>query len=269
MKLSWIESKLESLWRNTGIDSIMAMELTNQLEKLFGSLSKTLFFEYQTIQEIADYFVRSYGGRLREILGLNEGTGGVESAGPEGIIATAFREQSHPSRFASIQKLSLATPESNVLDIAIIGLSGRYPQARDLEQYWKNLCNSKDCISEVPSDRWDWREYYSEDRNQVGRHYSKWGGFIEDVDRFDPLFFNISPREAALLDPQERLFLEAVWTAVEDAGYSSKGLVGEVSDYLSSQVGVYAGVMYGEYQLFGAEASLRGNQRSTNSIYAA
>ncbi|MBC9915703.1 beta-ketoacyl synthase N-terminal-like domain-containing protein, partial [Chitinophaga varians] len=65
-----------------------------------------------------------------------------------------------------------------------------------------------------------WQEYYSEDRTKEGRHYSKWGGFIDGVDEFDPRFFNIAPREAAGIDPQERLFLQHAWMAVEDAGYT-------------------------------------------------
>ena len=100
------------------------------------------------------------------------------------------------------------------------GLSGRYPQSRDVQAYWSNLRAGNDCITEVPAERWDWREYYSEDRSEAGRHYSKWGGFIAGVDEFDPLFFNISPREAQFMDPQERLFLQHAWMAIEDAGYT-------------------------------------------------
>ena len=103
---------------------------------------------------------------------------------------------------------------------------------------------------------------------QAGYHYSKWGGFIADVDKFDPLFFNISPREAEFIDPQERLFLEHVWMALEDAGYRREDLQCESEEFLSGQVGVYAGVMYGEYQLFGAEGGVRGHRFSSGGSYA-
>ncbi|WP_141292105.1 beta-ketoacyl synthase N-terminal-like domain-containing protein, partial [Ideonella azotifigens] len=79
-----------------------------------------------------------------------------------------------------------------------------------------------------------------------GKTYSKWGGFIEGVDEFDPLFFNISPREAELMDPQERLFLQCVHATLEDAGYTRGSVAAE------QNVGVFVGVMYEEYQLYGA-----------------
>ena len=99
-------------------------------------------------------------------------------------------------------------------------MSGRYPQAENLEAFWENLKAGRDCITEIPPDRWDHALYFDPDRNKAGKTYSKWGGFIEGVDEFDPLFFNISPREAERMDPQERLFLECVYATLEDAGYT-------------------------------------------------
>ncbi|MCE4949052.1 polyketide synthase, partial [Streptomyces albulus] len=80
-------------------------------------------------------------------------------------------------------------------------------------------------------------------------------------DKFDPLFFPIMPREAELMDPQERLFLQTSWHVLEDAGYRRK-------DLRERQVGVFVGVMYGEYQFHGALDALRGGRAVTNSSYA-
>ena len=235
-----------------GLDSILVNQLNRRLERDFGPLSKTLFFEYQTIAKIVDFFVQTHAERLRQVLHFEPARPAVENT-PD-IKAPASRplllEPARPS--GNDGKRS---PEA--LDIAIIGLSGRYPQSRDVTAYWNNLKAGVDCITEVPNDRWDWREYYSEVPQRRGAHSTKWGGFIEDVDKFDALFFNISPREAELMDPQERLFLEHVWMALEDAGYCRDSLSG-AADSPASQIGVYAGVMYGEYQLFGAEATLNG-----------
>ncbi len=81
-------------------------------------------------------------------------------------------------------------------DIAIIGVSGRYPGAENIREFQNVLMNGRDCVSEIPDDRKEMLE---------GSCY-KWGGFLKNPDRFDPLFFRISPKEAAFLDPQERLF---------------------------------------------------------------
>ncbi|MCP4458615.1 MAG: hypothetical protein GY816_11420, partial [Cytophagales bacterium] len=230
-----------------GIDSILAMNLTNQLEKTFGSLSKTLFFEYQTIGELIHYFVGSYGSKLASI--FQEESNALEATSPKNISviqSTSKIRQKSRRKFGVIQASGIHDTFSGPLEIAIVGLSGRYPESVNLREYWKNLRDGKDCIIEVPEDRWNWREYFSEDRGKGGSHYSKWGGFIEGVDEFDPLFFNISPREAEVTDPQERLFLEHAWMAMEDAGYTRESLRIHQDKDLSGQVGVYVGVMYGE-----------------------
>ncbi|WP_205632961.1 beta-ketoacyl synthase N-terminal-like domain-containing protein, partial [Enhygromyxa salina] len=133
-------------------------------------------------------------------------------------------------------------------EIAIVGLGGRYPEAPDLDAFWANLRGGRDCVGEIPADRWD-HERYAE-----GEGYTtcKWGGFLDEIDRFDPLFFQISKLEAEYLDPQERIFLECAHHTLEDAGYTG--------DALGSAVGVFVAVMYQEYPLLGAEAQGRGQQ---------
>lgn len=133
--------------------------------------------------------------------------------------------------------------------IAVVGLSGRYPMARDLDEFWRNLRTGRDCVSEIPAERWDWRDHYSPDPRQPGRIQSKWGGFLDDIDQFAPLFFSISPREAAFMDPQERLFLEESWNALEDAGYTRAGFAG-------GQAGVFVAVMTQEYALYAVDPAV-------------
>ncbi|MBX3711495.1 MAG: SDR family NAD(P)-dependent oxidoreductase [Lysobacter sp.] len=245
---------------NYGIDSILALDLTRALEARFGALPKTLFFEYLTIAELGGYFARSHAATLARLL-----AGGQ----PQAAAASPTREQDGEGVTSIRLRGRCRVVSGDVLaarePIAIVGLSGRYPESPDLRAFWRNLRDGRDCIVEVPRERWDWRDYYSEDRSEKGRHYSKWGGFIEGVDAFDARFFNISPVEAENIDPQERLFLEHAWHAVEDAGYTREALrIANGNDPdgrdLPAQVGVYAGAMYGEYQLFGAEASLVGER---------
>lgn len=103
-------------------------------------------------------------------------------------------------------------------------MSGRFPQADDLDAFWRNLSEGRDCISEVPADRWNWQELYGDPFAEEGRTTVKWGGFMDGVADFDPEFFGISPREARLMDPQHRLLMLHVWKALEDAGYAASSL---------------------------------------------
>src|SRR5262249_55156361 len=84
----------------------------------------------------------------------------------------------------------------------------------------------RDCIQEIPPSRWDWRAWYGDPAHEVNRTNVKWGGFIEGVDEFDPLFFGIPPAEAEVMDPQQRLLMMFVWLALEDAGDAPGDLAG-------------------------------------------
>lgn len=222
-----------------GIDSIMITRLTERLEQDFGSLPKTLFFEYQTLAALAEYFLVNHAGCLATLCGSPPET-------PASVIARAVP--------AAGSSASLAADEG----IAIIGLAGRYPGANNLEEFWANLAAGHDAISEVPLSRWDHSRYYDPQRGTPGKTNSKWGGFITDHDCFDPLFFNMAPREAGYIDPQERLFLQCAWESLEDAGYTRASLGRAVPPMSGASVGVFVGVMYEEYQLYGAESTQRG-----------
>jgi amino acid adenylation domain-containing protein len=252
-----------------GIDSMMVMELTAVLEKPFGALPKTLFFDYRTLADLADHLIEKYRAPLLQVLGETK-----PALPPAADIPASFAPVSAAPASIAAPRPQLAPPRhgTGALDIAIIGMSGRYPKARDLAAYWQNLRTGQDCITEVPPDRWDWRSYYREQPDQPG-HACKWGGFIEDVDKFDPLFFNISPGAAEYMDPQERLFLEHAWMAMEDAGYRrdtlrQPPLGAQPDEDLPGQIGVYVGVMYGEYQFLGVESGLAQTGVTMANFYA-
>lgn len=158
----------------------------------------------------------------------------------------------------SNQEIASIGEENRFVDnkdaVAIIGMSGRYPAAGNLEQYWVNLAKAKNSIQEVPKSRWDVNKYYDPRPSQKGKVYSKWIGLLEDIECFDPLFFNISPTEAEVMDPQHRIFLEEGYKAFEDAGYSRQLLN-------NKKCGVYLGIMNAEYGIM-----LWQNQASTNNI---
>lgn len=119
--------------------------------------------------------------------------------------------------------------------IAIIGIGCRFPNANNPESFWKLLHNGIDAIAPVPKDRWDVDAFYDPDPATLGKMNTRWGGFLDMVDRFDPAFFGISPREAERIDPQHRLVLEVAWEALEDAAIAPESLAG-------SQTGVFVGI---------------------------
>lgn len=248
----------EAQMEKYGIDSVMVMQLTNQLEKIFGSLSKTLFFEYQNIKELSEYFIQNHRETLVKELNISVQ---YQEELPELVPETVNKVPES----VSLRNRFFTSPESGTTnrdeDLAIIGISGRYPMAKNLDEFWQNLKNARDCITEIPSERWNYRDFYNPEKGHKGTSYSKWGGFIEDFDKFDALFFNIAPRDAERIDPQERLFLEITSQTIEDAGYT----IAELNKF---EVGVFVGLMYGHYQLFGAEETQKGNGMALSSSYA-
>jgi acyl transferase domain-containing protein len=134
-----------------------------------------------------------------------------------------------------------ALERSRTEPVAIIGMSCRLPgEANDPDAYWRLLHNGADAVREVPDNRWDVDAFYDPDPEAVGKMYTRHGGFLSNIDLFDPQFFGISPREAVSMDPQQRLLLEVAWEALERAG--------QIWDRLEeSQTGVFIGISGSEY----------------------
>ncbi|WP_414514568.1 beta-ketoacyl synthase N-terminal-like domain-containing protein [Nostoc sp. PCC 9305] len=125
--------------------------------------------------------------------------------------------------------------------IAIVGIGCRFPGGvRSPASFWNLLQNGRDAITEIPSDRWNVNKFYHPDPVEPGKMYSRWGGFLDQIDQFDAKFFGISGAEAARIDPQQRLLLETTWEALEDAGQVPEHLAG-------SDTGVFIGVLNRDY----------------------
>jgi len=124
--------------------------------------------------------------------------------------------------------------------VALVGLACRFPGAADVADFWSLLKAGKDAVTEIPDDRWDVDAYYHPDPAKPGKMYTRAGGFIADIDRFDAGFFGISPREARRIDPQQRLLLELTWEAFESAGIVPARVA-------ESQTGVFVGISVSDY----------------------
>lgn len=231
----------EDTYENFGVDSILGLEITNSLEQDFGDLPKTLLYEKNTLLDLSGYLLKKYPAAINRLFHAEAPVQDIQVVKPDII-----KQEVNPL-------LSISPPRDSE-DIAIIGLSGIFPLANDMDEFWQNLLAGRDCITEVPGERWNYHDYPV----QVGAEtkYFKYGGFIPDVDKFDPLFFSIAPNDANLMDPQERLFLQTAWNTFEDAGYTREKL----QKIANNNVGVFVGVTYNFYPLFIAEEWAKGNR---------
>lgn len=124
--------------------------------------------------------------------------------------------------------------------IAIIGIGCRFPQAQNPEAFWQLLRDGIDAIAPMPQERWNVEQYYDPDPKAPGKMNVREGGFVENVDQFDADLFGMSVEETEHTDPQQRLFLEVAWEALENGGIVPKSLAG-------SQTGVFVGMCTADY----------------------
>ncbi len=218
-----------------GIDSLMITRLNAALGDVIGGVPKTLFFENRTLAEVADTLSRRHAEACAHWVGLGGTPAAV--AAPAKVAAPAVR-----------------SPGPVAEPIAVIGISGLYPGAADLNGFWANLAAGRDSVGEIPAERWDVDGFFNPDPDEAvarGMSYAKWGAFLDGFADFDPLFFKIAPRDAAAMDPQERLFLMCAWQACEDAGYTRARLAAANPGRGGANVGVFVGVTKTGFALHG------------------
>ncbi|RXV64360.1 SDR family NAD(P)-dependent oxidoreductase [Burkholderia stabilis] len=230
-----------------GVDSILVIGLTKTLRETLGvALSNATLFEHTTLNALADFFVAEHRAACERVIGgdtaVAANSPAMQSPAAASAHAPLAAATTTPAPQATLPHTLPATSLSaDDTAVAVIGMSGRYAQADNLREFWANLRAGRHCITEVPAERWDWRTHFDAEKGVPGRTYSRWGGFLKQIDRFDAAFFRIAPNDAEQIDPQGRLFLEESWAAIEDAGYTPATLS------TSRQVGVFVGVMNGDY----------------------
>nr|AQW44888.1 polyketide synthase [Corallococcus coralloides] len=196
--------KLDQGFVDSGMDSVTAVELRGRLSARLGvQVASTVAFDHPTVQALATHL-------LRDVIRVEE-------------------------KAVTVERATLGANEP----IAIVGLGCRVPMASGPEEFWRLLERGVDAIREVPAERWDLSAYYDPE-GAPGKSYTRWGGFVDGVDQFDPQFFGISPREAASMDPQQRLLLEVTWEALENAGIAPARLA-------NTRTGVFVGLGSNEY----------------------
>ncbi len=223
-----------------GFDSLTFASLAQKLSARFGlSLSPALFFEFPSASRLAAHLQEQWGEQLSAL--APELTSPAPASAPNAIASKA------PGRIPPRRAARLAGQESERHGaggagepVAIIGMAGVMPQSEDLEEFWSHLAAGHDLITEVPRERWEGAGFAAALARSGEAGKALFGGFLKQVDAFDAAFFGISRREAELMDPQQRLFLETVWRAVEDAGYRMSALAG-------TKTGLFVGASTADY----------------------
>jgi len=237
-----------------GFDSIGLAQFGRVLTERYGfEVMPNVFFNYSTIERLSDHLIE----RRRAALEAVYRPGRMDES-PETPATGVTDRESEEKR---VEVRSGAGAESGREEpIAIIGMSGRFPGADNVEELWELLAVGRKAIGEIPAERWDWREYCRSAGAAENRIAANRGGFIRGVDEFDPLFFEISPREAQWMEPRQRLILEEAWKAFEDAGYAGERIRG-------GNCGVFIGAEEGLYgNAAGSQSLMTGNH---NAILAA
>ena len=146
-----------------------------------------------------------------------------------------FDKQSNSSKTGSSTTI---INEGSTKEIAIIGMAMHYPKAANQHEFWSNLIHEMDCSGDFPEERRGDIEAYLRFKNPLSDAVKYFrGSYLEQIDEFDYSFFGITPKEAELMDPNQRLFLQTVWKAIEDAGYGGKKLVGSKTGVIVSSEG--------------------------------
>jgi acyl transferase domain-containing protein/7-keto-8-aminopelargonate synthetase-like enzyme len=125
--------------------------------------------------------------------------------------------------------------------IAIVGLACRFPQAPDVNAYWRNITGARVCFSEIPTDRWNHSLFYDPSPRAIDKTYARKVGLLDDVRSFSAMHYGLAPLRVTVMDPQHRLLLDTVRVALEDAGYGETMLAG-------SRTGVFVGASVSEYK---------------------
>lgn len=196
-----------------GLDSLGAVQVVSKLgTRLNTELYPTLIFEYQTPAELAAHIEELFAEAPAPVV-LKEGAGESRESGERSQAA--------------------------VQDVAIIGLGLRIPGANNQDEYWDLLRSGRSAIGPVAAGRWSDHPHVSSDPNQLHATYVDQGGFIDAPYDFDPLFFGMSPKEAEAADPQQRIFLQIAWEALQQGGYGGK--------YRTRKIGVFVGCEQNTY----------------------
>ncbi|MWC28302.1 SDR family NAD(P)-dependent oxidoreductase [Paenibacillus sp. MMS18-CY102] len=241
-----------------GFDSIGLRQLTESMNKAFGiELNPTVFFAHSTISALCGFLLEDYREQVKARYAPAVDQAAISwPASASGLD----REMDQPIQAQAAHAVGHGTEQRQLRKepVAIVGMAGIMPGSDDLETFWRHLEDGTELVTEVPAERWDWRPIYGDPLQDTRKTNSKWGAFIPDADKFDAPFFQIPPIEARMMDPQQRLFLQSAWSAIEHAGYNPR-------QFHERRTGVYAGAQFNDYSRLAEHAEGAAAQAATGN----
>lgn len=234
-----------------GFDSYTLIEFAIQLSDFFErEINPDQLYSYSNIEELANYLMKqeaTWMNTLYQEESNQEGNNQEESKQEcepcddrtyVSMEVSSVKKVDSNQKVGSNQLVDSAQKANQILEpIAIVGMSGRFPGAKDVDTFFDLLLNKKDVVTCIPEERKEWQGIYQTEEDRRRRRM----GVLPGVGEFEPMFFDISPREAISMDPRQRLLLEEMWKALEDAGYSPESMKKE-------RIGVFVGAEDTDYR---------------------
>ncbi|MGZ8239549.1 MAG: beta-ketoacyl synthase N-terminal-like domain-containing protein, partial [Methylobacter sp.] len=213
--------------------SILGVGFIQQLNNALSlSMNTTILFDYATVERLTGHIIADNRHSIRiQASPLEMRKPAAVPAQAATALHCVLTQKVEPES-APQPSIRQGRDPLQMDGIAVIGMSGQFPGAKNVDEFWQNMISGVDPVTELPENYLGEQRYSPE--KQPGKSYCKWGGVLEGRDCFDPMFFNISPREAESMNPHQRLILQESWKALEDAGYNPKSL----SD---SRTGIFVG----------------------------
>jgi acyl transferase domain-containing protein/thioesterase domain-containing protein/acyl carrier protein/phosphohistidine swiveling domain-containing protein/SAM-dependent methyltransferase len=246
LKISLDQLHSETNLADFGFDSILLAQFADLLSEFYGmDLSPSIFFGGSTIEKLVHYFLKKHTEVMEQFYEETESvpddfykqkTDNTDKYVSHASFASNIIEREEQCRLPKHNLENLSEP------VAIIGMSGRFPGARNIDDMWQILAQGKEAVTEIPIERFDWRNFYGNADNRADKMISNRCGIIPGVKEFEPLFFEISPKEAEAMDPRQRLLLQESWKALEDAGYGPFHIK-------KNKMGIFTGVEIGDYRI--------------------
>ncbi|MCG8336745.1 MAG: methyltransferase, partial [Proteobacteria bacterium] len=253
---------LHGSFSDYGVDSITGMHFMQLIRKRFNiDLDNTAIFDFSSISKLTSYIAARYNDQI--VTGTSSKLSRIAKVTPKTLKTQLSKSALHKKTTFEKKEVNKSSAQTNSKlsdSVAVIGISGRFAKSSTLDDLWENIANGKDLIEEIS--RWnldDHNSNHSEDKDT----FCKFGSFVDNIDQFDPMFFNISGMEAAHMDPQQRLYLEEAWKALEDSGNAGMEVDG-------CSCGVFVGCTTGDYQqLFGQSVPPQAFWGSAGSVIPA